>query len=433
MSNLPAYNLHDFRELARRRLPRGVFEYVDRGVEDEMALRENRAAFGRIRLCPRVLRDVSERSTGCMLFGKPVAMPVAVAPTGAAGLVWYQGELALARAAAAQGVPFTVATNAMTSIETIAREAGGTLWFQLNMFADRAVSDALVERVESLGFDALVLTADCPVVPNREYNARNGFALPFKLTPRSMADMLRHPRWLGDVIGRYLLGAGLPRFENHPPEARSKVTGFSTSRSVARCEDLNWEDVRRLRALWPRKLVIKGILSEADAAQAIALGADGIVVSNHGGRTVDSTIAPIDALPWIADVVGGKASLLLDGGVRRGSDVLKALALGADAVLIGRPTLYGTAVAGERGATQVLRLLRTEIDREMALLGCRRLAQVSGALIDRRTALGWIAREESHACRTGNKDTPEHNAWLQDDGRIHHAAIEDEYEGAGNG
>jgi len=386
MSNIPACNLEDLRGLAKRRLPRGVFEYVDRGVEDEVAMRENRRAFERLRMRPRVLRDVTGRSAASTLFGRPLAMPVAVAPTGAAGLVWYQGELALAKAAAAAGIPFTLATNAMTSMDTIAREAAGRLWFQLNMFADRTVSHALVARAAALDFEALVLTADCPVVPNREYNARNGFGLPFRLTPRSALDMLAHPRWLATVIGRYMLGTGLPRFENYPPELRTRVTGFSTSKSAARCEDLTWDDVRVLRDLWPRKLVIKGILAPQDALRAAELGADAVVVSNHGGRTVDSAMAPIEALPAIAEAVQGRVTLLLDSGVRRGSDVLKAIALGADAVLLGRPTLHGAAWAGQAGAEHALSLLHTEIEREMGLTGYRSIAQIGPELIERQPA-----------------------------------------------
>ena len=376
-----AHNLHDLQALARARLPRGVFEFIDRGVEDEVALQENRLAFQRIKLAPHVLVDVSGRSAACTLFGQPCAMPVAIAPTGAAGLVWYQGELELARAAAAAGVPFTVATNAMTSMETIADQAGGRLWFQLNMFPDRRIAHAMVERAARLGFEALVLTADCSVVPNREYNARNGFALPFRIGPRATLDVLRHPRWLTSVLLRYLLGPGMPRFENYPPALRGRVTGFATGQSAGRCEDLSWDDLRRLRELWPRKLIVKGILRPEDAVRCVDLGADAIVVSNHGGRTVDSTPAPIERLPLVAQAVAGRATVLVDGGIRRGSDVLKARALGADAVLVGRPTLYGAAVAGAEGVAHVLALLRTEIERELGLNGLRHIDEVTADLL----------------------------------------------------
>jgi len=378
---MPAYNLHDLRTLARRRLPRGVFEYIDRGVEDEVALRENREAFARVKLYPQVLRDVRGRSAASTLFGAPLAMPVAVAPTGSAGLVWYQGELELARAAAAADVPFTLATAAMTSMEALAEQVQGRLWFQLNMFVDRSISHAMVARAERLGFEALVLTADCSVTPNREYNERNGFGLPFRVSPRALADMALHPRWFGGVLLRYLLHGGLPRYENYPPELRTAVTRFSTAKGAGRCEDLSWDDVRELRRLWPRRLIIKGILRCADAVRAAELGADAVIVSNHGGRTVDSTEAPISALPRIADAVGGRLTLLMDSGVRRGSDVLKALALGAQAVLVGRPTLYGTALGGAAGASAALGLLRAEIEREMGLLGLRSIAQVGPDLL----------------------------------------------------
>ncbi len=379
------HNLHDLREAARRRLPRGIFDYIDRGVEDEVALQENRAAFARVKLRPHVLRDVTGRTAATTLFGQPLAMPVAVAPTGSAGLVWYQGELELARAAAAAGIPFTLATAAMTSMETIAQQVQGRLWFQLNMFADRAISHAMVARAERLGFEALVLTADCSVTPNREYNARNGFALPFRATPRSVVDMSLHPRWLAGVLLRYVLGSGLPKYENYPPELRTRVTRFSTANSAARCEDLSWDDVKTLRRLWPRALIIKGILRADDAQRAVELGADAVVVSNHGGRTVDSTQAPIDALPGVAEAIGGRATVLMDGGVRRGSDVIKALACGARAVLVGRPTLFGTAIAGQQGAATALALLLAEIEREMGLMGLRCIGDIGRDLLAART------------------------------------------------
>lgn len=381
MTKIAAYNLHDLRALAKKKLPKAVFEYVDRGVEDEVALQENRAAFDRLKMLPRVLQNVTGRSAQATLFGQPLSMPVAIAPTGSAGLVWFQGELELARAAADANVPFTLATNSMTSIETVAEQAGGRLWFQLNMFADRRISHDMVARAERCGFEALVLTADASVVPNREYNARNGFALPFHLSMRALIDFMAHPAWFTSVIGRYLLGPGLPQFANFPEEIRTKVTGFSTSKSAARCEDLSWEDVKTLRQLWPRKLIIKGVLRPEDAARAVSLGADAIVVSNHGGRTVDSTPAPIDALPAIAREVNGRATLLLDSGVRRGSDVLKARALGADAVLIGRPTLYGAAIAGREGALYALSLMRTEIERELGLIGHKSIDEIDASLL----------------------------------------------------
>ena len=378
---MEAHNLHDLRELARRRLPRGVFEYIDRGVEDEVALAENRAAFARVKLRPHALRDVAGRSSASTLFGAPLSMPVAVAPTGSAGLVWYQGELELAKAAAAAGVPFTLATAAMTSMETVAAQAGGRLWFQLNMFVDRSISHGMVARAERLGFEALVLTADCSVTPNREYNARNGFALPFRVSPKSLVDMSLHPRWMAGVLLRYVLGTGLPKYENYPPELRTAVTRFSTKKGAGRCEDLSWDDVRTLRRLWPRQLVIKGILRPEDALRAVELGADAIVVSNHGGRTVDSTEAPIAALPRIAEALRGRCTVLMDSGVRRGSDVIKALALGAQGVLVGRPTLFGTAIGGQRGAAQALGLLRAEIEREMGLMGLRSIGEIGPDLL----------------------------------------------------
>ncbi|MDR5769899.1 alpha-hydroxy acid oxidase [Caballeronia sp. LZ028] len=375
--NLGAYNIEDLRVLARRRVPKGVFEFVDRGSEDEVALRNNRDAFERIKLVPRTLVDVSRRTTATELFGHRLAMPVAVAPTGVAGLMWYQGELELARAAAAAGIPFTLATGSMTAMETIASEAPGRLWFQLYMWPDRAMSHALVERARLAGFEALVVTVDGVVAGNREYNMRNGFTVPFTYTKKNIFDVLRHPRWMIGVLGRYMMNNGLPRYENYPTELKNRITAAPVGKGMMRNDSLTWDDLRELRRRWPHTLIVKGIMHPRDALLARACGADAVVVSNHGGRNVDSTQAPIDALPRIADAVGNDLIVLMDSGVRRGSDVVKALALGAKAVMIGRPTLYGTAVSGAAGAGRAIGIFREEIDRMLAHLGCATVNEVS--------------------------------------------------------
>ena len=369
-ATMGAYNIEDLRNSAQRRLPKGVFEFVDRGSEDEVALRNNRAAFERIKLSPRPLVDVSKRSQAIELFGHSLKMPIAIAPTGTAGLMWYQGELELARAAAAAGIPFTLATGSMTAMEKIAEQAPGRLWFQLYMWPDRSMSHKLVERARLAGFEALVVTVDGVVSGNREYNLRNGFTIPFSYSRRNVVDVMRHPRWMVGVLGRYMLGNGMPRYENYPLELKNKITAAPMGKSMMRNDSLNWDDLRVLRKLWPHTLIVKGIMHPRDALQAADCGADAIVVSNHGGRNFDSLAAPIEVLPQVADAVGQRLTVLMDSGVRRGSDVVKALALGAKAVMIGRPTLYGTAVGGEAGAARAIGIFREEIDRALAHLGC---------------------------------------------------------------
>jgi len=368
--SLGAYDVADLRELARRRLPKGVFEFFDRGNGEEAALIENRAAFERYKFTPHQLVDTSRRSQEVTLFGKRQKMPIAVAPTGSAGLAWYHGEIELARAAAKAGIPFTLATGSMTALETVAEQAGGTLWFQVYMWPDRAASHKLVERARAAGYQAILVTVDTPVPPGREYNLRNGMTVPFRFTGRNVADVLMHQRWLWGVLARYLMTTGMPRYENYPTEVKSRITALPMGRSMMTTDSLTWEDLKALRKLWPHALIVKGILRPQDAVLAADCGADGVLVSNHGGRAVDSTPAPIDVLPKVADAVGNRMTVLVDSGFRRGADVVKGLALGAKAVLIGRAPLYGTAIAGEAGAARAIEIYRDEIDRMLALIGC---------------------------------------------------------------
>jgi len=374
---LAAFNVADLRDIARRRLPKGIFEFVDRGAEDEVSLRNNRAAFDRIRLRPRVLVDVSRRSQEITLLGHRQKMPIAIAPTGAAGILWHEGEIALARAATAAGIPFTLATGSLTAMEKVVERAGGRLWFQLYMYADRSLSYQLVERAKTAGLEGLVVTVDSPVFSNREYNLRNGFTIPLSYTPRNIADVMRHPRWLAGVLARYLLTTGMPRYENYPDAVKSSITARPMGRALKLNDSLTWEDVRVLRKLWPRALMVKGILRPQDAALAADCGADAVIVSNHGGRVVDGALAPIEVLPEIVEAVGKRVPVIIDSGFRRGTDVVKALALGASAVLIGRATLYGTAAAGEAGAARAITFFREEIDRTLALLGCSSIAALN--------------------------------------------------------
>jgi isopentenyl diphosphate isomerase/L-lactate dehydrogenase-like FMN-dependent dehydrogenase len=371
------YNIHDLRDAAKRKLPKAMFEFVDRSTEDEIALRENRAAFEKIRLKHRALVDVSGRSTKTMLFGKEIAAPMAIAPTGAAGLCWYEGELELAKAAAKMKIPFTLATGAMTAMEKIAKEANFRLWFQLYVWKQRELSYQLIERAKNNGFEALIVTTDTIVPPNREYNAKNGLMLPFHPTMRFTLDIMQKPGWFVNVLMKYLTTIGMPRNENYPDPYRRAIGTDPFTREVMRQDSLNWDDIKIFRDKWPGILMLKGINRVDDALRAVSAGVDGIVVSNHGGRNMDSAAATIDMLPEIAEAVGDKITVLLDSGVRRGSDIVKAVARGAKCVLTGRATLYGTAVGGEAGAAKAINIIRTEMDKTMAYTGCNSVDEIS--------------------------------------------------------
>ena len=369
-NDFDAYDIADLRELARKRLPKGIFEFMDRGNGDEVAIANNRAAFERVKFNPHALVDTSKRSQAIELFGQRHDMPIAIAPTGSAGLAWHEGEIALARAAKAAGIPFTLATGSMTSLERVAAEAGGTLWFQLYMWPDRSLSRELVARAKAAGYQALVVTVDTPVAPGREYNLRNGVTVPFRFTRRNVTDVLMHPRWVLGVLMRYLMTTGMPRYENYPTAVKSRITALPMGRSMMVTDSLTWDDLKELRRLWPHPLMVKGILRPQDALRAAECGADGVIISNHGGRAVDSTVAPIEVLPHVVAAVGNRLAVIVDSGFRRGADVLKGLALGAKLVLIGRATLYGTAIGGEAGAARAIEIYRDEIDRMLAMIGC---------------------------------------------------------------
>jgi isopentenyl diphosphate isomerase/L-lactate dehydrogenase-like FMN-dependent dehydrogenase len=375
--DLRAFNIFDLRELALKRVPKGLFEFVDRGTEDEVSLRNNRAVFESIRFKPRTMVDVSKRTAARTIFGVEHKMPIVIAPTGTAGLMWYEGEIALARAAKNAGIPFTLATGAMTSMERVAEAVGGgDLWFQLYLWPERRLSHELVERAKAAGYKALVVTVDGASAGNREYNLRNGFTIPFTYSPCSMLDIARHPRWVTSVMLRYLMTRGMPVYENYPKELMAKLTAGPMGRTSMRTDSLNPGDLDALRKIWPHKLIVKGILDPDDALMAIEHGADGIGVSNHGGRNLDGIISPIEVLPRIVDAVKGRATIFCDSGFRRGSDVVKAIALGADAVMIGRSTLYGVAAGGFEGAARALEIYHEEIRRVLALIGCNSLPEV---------------------------------------------------------
>jgi isopentenyl diphosphate isomerase/L-lactate dehydrogenase-like FMN-dependent dehydrogenase len=371
MSCKHAYNIEDLRRIAEKRLPRVAYDFLAGGTEDDVTLKHNRAAFERIRFRPRTLVNVSGRSQQVSVFGKTFNSPFGIAPTGAAGLYGFAADIALARAARSAGVPFVLSTASFEPLEKVAQEAaGGTLWFQLYMSKDREPAKNLVTRALDAGYEALVVTTDLPVHPNREYNQRNGFTIPFRLNLANMIDGALHPRWLVNVFLRTLLDSGVPRFQNLDTNVGGRIIAKPMNEFRARREAVNWEDFRWLRGLWPHKLFVKGIMRADDALLAAQHGADGVFISNHGGRALDGALSPLEALPEIRAAVGTRLALMLDSGIRRGSDIVKALALGADMAFIGRATLYGIAAGGEAGAQHAIGILRSEIDRVQALLGC---------------------------------------------------------------
>lgn len=385
MSYRSAYNIDDLRTIARKRLPQIAWDYLEPGAEDNVSLRENRAAFERIKLIPRTLVDVSQRSQKVSIFGKTYDAPFGVAPTGAAGLYGFSADVALARAARTANVPFVLSTASFEPMEKVAREAaGGTLWFQLYMSKDRDAAARLVNRARDSGYEALIVTTDVPLIGNREPNLRNGWQIPFRLGVKNMLDGMLHPRWLVGTFLRTLLDSGVPRFQNTDVNVGGRIIATDLGQFRSRRDALDWDDFRWLRELWPHKFFIKGVLHADDARLAVQYGADGIFVSNHGGRQLDGVEAPLDVLPEIRAAVGKGTLLMLDGGIRRGSDIVKAIALGADMAFAGRAPLYGIAAGGEAGALHAIGLLKSEVDRVLALLGCPTIAQLGPQFLARR-------------------------------------------------
>lgn len=369
-----AHNIGQVRDLARRRLPRAIWEFIERGTEDDLLVNRNVAALQAVQLLPRTLRDVSQRSAGIELFGRRQPLPLVIAPTGVSDLLWYRGERAIASAAAAAGIPFTQTTSSTTSFAEIAKCATAGHWMQMYLWERRDLSWRVVEQAGENGADVIVLTVDTPMWPLREFNKRAGMSNPVRPNATLVSDFLKRPSWFASVIARYYLEGGLPQFANYPPEVGGKLTG--TVSRVANSSSVNWTDVDDLRKRWPGKLVIKGVLSAEDAKIALDHGIDGIAVSNHGGRNFDSSPPAIDVLAGIVDAVGDRTTVLFDSGVRRGADVVKAMAVGAKAVLIGRATLYGCAAGGQAGAKHAIDLLAGEIDVAMAMVGVTRLEEL---------------------------------------------------------
>jgi (S)-mandelate dehydrogenase len=368
-----ALNIADLRALARRAVPHFAFEYVEGGAEDEATLAANRADFARWRLLPRTLIDTCARSLRTTLFGRELAVPLVVGPTGFNGILQAEGDVALARAAARHGIPFTLSTFSTVRMEDVARRAGGQLWLQLYVLKDRAIARGLMQRAAATGYEALVFTTDANVFGSREWDRRN-YRTPGKPSLRTLLDILAHPRWLARHAA-----CGLPRFRNLEgslaPEATSALGGSTV---IPRLMDasISWDDVRWMRELWRGKFLLKGVLDARDAEQAAQLGIDGLVISNHGGRQLDYCVTALQVLPEVARAVGSRMRLIVDGGFRRGTDIAKALCLGADAVMLGRATLYGLAAGGEAGANQALDILTSELDRVLGELGCNSVADL---------------------------------------------------------
>lgn len=372
-------SIADLRLLARRRLPHAVFEFIDGGAADEVTRDANENGFDRWRLDPRVAVDVSTVDTSVEVFGYRSNLPLMLAPTGLAGLYWPDGELAAARAAARAGIPFCLSTNSVASLEEVATAVPETnRWFQLYMLKDRALMWDMLDRARGHGYETLCLTLDLAVQGRRERDIRNGFTVPLKLSSASLADLALRPRWLFGAARRPI---GFGNFA-----AAKGLGAMSVAQFVGTLFDpsVTWEDVAEVRERWKGPLVVKGILNADDAARCVELGAQAVVVSNHGGRQLDHVPAAIEALPGVAARVDGRARVYLDSGVRRATDIIKAKALGADACLIGRPFLWGLASAGEAGVDRAIGFFAEELRIALTLLGTPRFASITrDILIDR--------------------------------------------------
>ena len=389
-----AINIEDLHRIARRRLPRIIFDYIEGGVEDERGLQRNEAAFHQHRLLPRYLVDVSKRDQSRSAFGRTYASPFGISPTG--GVALYQrrgGELLLAEAAAASNIPYIMSGGSSHSMEEAARIAPNNVWFQLYAAKDGDISDALIGRARDNGLGALVLTVDVPVHPKRERNYRNGFSRvrsgtlleSLKLKPSILAEAITHPAWVIEYL-RHGGAPGLGNWTPHAPPGSSTAEVIQFGRTQTPASAQTWRDFERYRRLFPRALVVKGILNPADALRAVELGADGILVSNHGGRQLDQAPASLDALPAIRAAVGDKATVMLDSGVRRGADILIALCLGAQFVFSGRPNLYGAVAGGLPGVLKAVSIFHDEIDMVMAQIGCPSLDQLGPDFLWREDA-----------------------------------------------
>lgn len=375
-------SLDDFESHARRRLPGPLYAYVSGAVEEGDSARANRAAYAGWGFRPRVLKDVSRRDTSLTLLGQAYESPVGIAPMGLSAMTAYRGDIIQARAAERARVPCIMSGSSLIRLEEVMQAAPRT-WFQAYLPGDPEQIRALIERVAAAGVSTLVITVDTPVAANRENNVRAGFSTPLRPSARLAWQGLTHPRWLLGVFLRTLARHGMPHFENNYATRGAPILSANVLRDFSDRGHLDWQHVAAIRRMWKGPMVLKGILHPDDARQAKSAGMDGIIVSNHGGRQLDGAMAPLDALPGIVDAAGPGMQVMLDSGIRRGTDVVKALALGARAVFVGRPINYAGAVAGEAGVAHALRLIHDEVSRNMALLGVTALPEIGPGLLSR--------------------------------------------------
>lgn len=368
-------SLDDFERAAQRHLPKPIFGYIAGAVENGATLRENRSVFDEIGFLPRNVTDVSQRSTALSLFGHEYSAPFGIAPMGISALSAYRGDLVQASAARAANVPMIMSGSSLIRMEEVAAQCPET-WFQAYLPGEPARISELVSRISASGFRTLVLTVDSQILANREHNIRAGFSTPLRPSLRLLWDGVSHPRWLIGTAMRTLLRHGMPHFENNYAQRGAPILARNVARDFGGRDHLTWSHVRQVRQQWPGRLIIKGVMCVEDALLARAAGADGIVVSNHGGRQLDSTVSPLRVLPGIVAAVGSMP-VMIDSGFRRGTDVLKALALGAAFVFVGRPFNYAAAIAGEPGVRHAIDLLASEVHRNMGMLGLNRLCDIS--------------------------------------------------------
>ena len=381
-----AASVQDLRRIAKRRLPAGVFDYIDGAAEDERTLAANEAAFAATTFRPRVLRGVEKVDTESTILGRPVAFPLVLAPTGFTRIADPEGELAVARAAERAGVPYTLSTLSTRSIEEVRAVSDGRLWFQVYAWRDRGLVQGMVERAAAARFEALVLTVDTAVLGRRERDVRRGFSLPPTIGPGTFLDGARHPAWtLAFVTSEPIRFANVVGRE--VGDGASPVT-LSDYINTQFDPALSWSDVTWLRSIWDGPIVLKGVQTVEDAVLAADAGVEAVALSNHGGRQLDGAPAPMTLVAPVADAVGGRVEILCDGGVRRGSDIVKAVAAGATAAMAGRAYLYGLGAAGERGVDRVLEWFRADIIRTMSLLGVGAVTDLERALIDLPPTLG---------------------------------------------
>lgn len=371
-------NVADFRALARRRIPSPIADFLEGGAEDEATMARNRSAFADWSLVPTQMRDVSQVSAATTLMGQRVAWPFMVGPTGMPGLLHPDGEIGIARAAAASGALYTLSTMASRSIEEVAAASDGPKAFQLYLFRDREISRELIQRARDAGYAALVLTVDVQVPANRERDRRNGMVIPPKFSARTMFEFARSPAWCWNVLVRRPVT--LANFAGDRADPGVPLLSFINQQFDP---TITWQDLDWVAGQWSGALGVKGIMAAEDAVAAVDHGAGTVIVSNHGGRQLDGAAAPLDMLPLIADRLAGRAEIILDGGIRRGTDMLKALALGASGCMTGRVGLYGLGAGGTAGATAALGALRAEFDRDLALLGATGVDQIGAARIIR--------------------------------------------------